>query len=54
MGEHRPLDMPTLEPYRFREYLEIEAELPTGAPKSVVRTENSRTLKFTSQGFEKE
>ena len=36
--------------------LEIEAEMPTGAPDNVVRTvtENSRTLKFTSQGFEKE
>ena len=36
--------------------LEIEAEIPTGAPDNVVRTvtENSRTLKFTNQGFEKE
>jgi hypothetical protein len=36
--------------------IEIEAELPDGAPDNVVRTvtENSRTLKFTSQGFEKE
>ncbi|MCY4515585.1 MAG: DUF499 domain-containing protein, partial [Candidatus Tectomicrobia bacterium] len=36
--------------------LEIEAEVPSGAPDTVVRTvtENSRTLKFTSQGFEKE
>ena len=36
--------------------LEIEAEVPSGAPDHVVRTvtENSRTLKFTSQGFEKE
>jgi predicted AAA+ superfamily ATPase len=36
--------------------LEIEADLPNGAPDSVVRTvtENSRTLRFTSQGFEKE
>ena len=34
--------------------LEIEAEIPAGAPDNVVRTvtENSRTLKFTSQGFE--
>jgi hypothetical protein len=34
--------------------LEIEAEIPRGAPDSVVRivTENARTLKFTSQGFE--
>jgi hypothetical protein len=36
--------------------LEIEAEIPTGAPDNVVRTvtENSRTLKFNSQGFEKD
>jgi hypothetical protein len=36
--------------------LEIEAEIPCGAPDHVVRTvtENSRTLKFTSQGFEME
>jgi hypothetical protein len=36
--------------------LEIEAELPSGAPDHVVRTvtENSRTLGFTSQGFERE
>ena len=35
--------------------LEIEAEIPSGTPDNVVRTvtENSRTLKFTSQGFEK-
>ncbi|HEX2218331.1 MAG TPA: Swt1 family HEPN domain-containing protein [Gemmatimonadales bacterium] len=34
--------------------LEIEAELPSGAPEHLVRvvTENARTLKFTSQGFE--
>jgi hypothetical protein len=34
--------------------IEIEAELPSGAPESVVRTvtENCRTLKFDSQGFE--
>jgi predicted AAA+ superfamily ATPase len=36
--------------------IEVEAEFPDGAPDNVVRTvtENSRTLKFTSQGFEKE
>ena len=36
--------------------LEIAAQVPAGAPDEVVRTvtENSRTLKFTSQGFEKE
>ena len=34
--------------------IEIEAELPSGAPENVVRTvtENCRTLKFDSQGFE--
>ncbi len=36
--------------------LEIAAEIPDGAPDNVVRTvtENCRTLKFTSQGFEEE
>ena len=36
--------------------LEIAAELPSGASDHVVRTvtENSRTLKFTNQGFERE
>ena len=36
--------------------LEVQAEIPSGAPDQVVRTvtENSRTLKFTSQGFEAE
>ena len=36
--------------------LEIEAQIPSGAPDHVVRTvtENGRTLKFSSQGFEKE
>jgi predicted AAA+ superfamily ATPase len=36
--------------------LEIEAEIPSGAPNQVVRTvtENSRTLGFSSQGFEKD
>ncbi|MGH6690357.1 MAG: ATP-binding protein, partial [Gammaproteobacteria bacterium] len=34
--------------------LEIEADIPEGAPDNVVRTvtENSRTLKFASHGFE--
>jgi hypothetical protein len=36
--------------------LEVEAEMPDGAPDQVVRivTENGRTLKFVSQGFEEE
>ncbi len=41
---------------KVRVTLEIEAELPDGAPDTVVRTvtENAQTLKFTSHGFEKE
>jgi hypothetical protein len=36
--------------------LEIDAEVPGGAPEQVVRTvtENSRTLKFENHGFEKD
>ena len=36
--------------------LEIEAEISDGAPEQVVRTvtENSKTLKFTNQAFERE
>ena len=36
--------------------LEIEAEIPAGAPDHVVRTvtENSQTLRFTNQAFEPE
>ena len=36
--------------------LEVDAEIPAGASDHVVRTvtENSRQLKFTSHGFEKE
>lgn len=36
--------------------LDIEAGIPSGVPDNVVRTvtENARTLKFTSQGFEAE
>lgn len=39
---------------KVRVTLEIEADVPNGAPDHVVRTvtENSRTLKFTSHGFE--
>ena len=34
--------------------MEIDAKIPDGAPENLVRivTENSRTLKFTAQGFE--
>ena len=36
--------------------LEIEAQVPNGVPENTVRivTGNSRTLRFDSQGFEKE
>lgn len=36
--------------------LEIQAEVPSGAPDNVVRivTENCRTLKFSDHGFEKD
>lgn len=39
---------------KVRVTLEIEAEMPGGFPENVVRTvtENGRTLKLTSQGFE--
>jgi predicted AAA+ superfamily ATPase len=39
---------------KVRVTLDIEADIPSGAPDHVVRTvtENSRTLKFTSHGFE--
>jgi hypothetical protein len=35
--------------------LEVDAEIPSGAPEHVVRTvtENSRTLKLSSQAVEK-
>jgi len=39
-----------------RVVLEVEADIPDGAPENVVRTvtENSRTLRFDSHGFESE
>jgi hypothetical protein len=41
---------------QVRVTLEVEATVPGGVPENVVRTvtENSRTLKFTSHGFEGE
>ena len=41
---------------KVRVTLEIDAQIPEGAPDNVVRTvtENARTLKFASLGFEKE
>ena len=50
-----PPESPALSSVRVT--LEIEAEMPEGAPDNVVRTvtENSRTLKFESNsGFETE
>ena len=40
----------------FEVTVETEESIPSGAPENVVRTvtENCRTLKFTSHGFEKE
>ena len=41
---------------RVRVTLEIEAEVPSCVPDKVVRTvtQNGKTLKFSSQGFENE
>ena len=41
---------------RVRITIEIDAEIPSGAPENIVRTvtENCRTLKFENQGFEEE
>jgi hypothetical protein len=41
---------------KVRVTIEIEAEIPDGAPEHIVRTvtENSRTLKFETSGFEDE
>ncbi len=41
---------------RLKLTLEVEADLPHGAPDSLVRTvtENAKTLKFRTQGFEEE
>jgi len=46
----------TLSGARVRVRLEIEAEMPEGAPENVVRTvsENCHTLKFSFQGLEEE
>ncbi|MDE2764618.1 MAG: hypothetical protein OXQ94_00065 [Gemmatimonadota bacterium] len=49
-------DMESLVRSKVKLTLEIEAEIPDGAPEHVVRTvtENARTLGFGSQGFEEE
>jgi hypothetical protein len=41
---------------KLRVSVEIEAEMPEGAPEHVQRTvsENARVLKFETQGFEPE
>jgi hypothetical protein len=41
---------------QVRVTLEIEASVPRGVPEEIVRTvtENSRTLRFSSHGFEQE
>jgi hypothetical protein len=41
---------------RVQVTLEISADVPAGVPDQVVRivTENSRTLKFDTQGFEED
>jgi len=41
---------------QFKVTFEIEAQVPNGVPENTVRavTENSRTLKFDTYGFEKE
>ncbi|MDR5683470.1 MAG: hypothetical protein QN163_05525 [Armatimonadota bacterium] len=41
---------------QLRVTLEIEATVPAGVPEHVVRTvtENSRTLRFSTSGFESE
>ena len=46
----------TLPSATVRVRLEIDAEMPNGAPDNVVRTvsENCRTLKFIARGFEEE
>ena len=41
---------------RVQVTLKVDADVPGGVPENVVRTvtENSRTLKFSTHGFEKE
>jgi hypothetical protein len=41
---------------RVKITIEIDAEIPSGAPENIIRTvtENCRTLKFENQGFEEE
>ena len=56
-GHTKPPDPPSIPKERNimpATTLEIDAEIPDGAPENVVRTvtESSRTLKFASHGFE--
>ena len=56
IAEEAIAHMTRLDGAKVRVVLEIEAELPDGAPDHFVRTvtENSRTLRFGSYGFETE
>jgi hypothetical protein len=56
MIQNRPHHLTGLIGSTVKVTMEIEAQIPSGAPDQVVRiaTENCRTLKFTSQGFEAE
>ena len=51
--DRRGSDRPHLVGAMVTVTLEVEAEIPSGAPENVVRTvtENCRTLRFTSQGL---
>jgi predicted AAA+ superfamily ATPase len=46
----------TLPGARLKVYIEVEAEMPEGAPEDIQRTvsENSQVLRFDSHGFERE
>jgi predicted AAA+ superfamily ATPase len=56
IGEHVVQHLSGLVDANVEVRLEIEAQIPDGAPDEVVRTvtENARTLKFSTQGFEPE
>jgi hypothetical protein len=51
-----PVDRLTWGRWATLQHLPLSTVSPSGAPDQVVRTvtENSRTLKFASQGFEEE
>ena len=56
IGEEVNAHLAGLAAAKVKVTLEIESEIPAGAPENVVRTvtENGRTLTFNSQGFEGE